>query len=78
MVSFTEAVERARGCWDQVDYVVEEPDGFIFSKKDDFSFGGNGPVVVLKNDGRCINMVDYLDEGHDTTVLREGYLSDFK
>ena len=29
MVSYAEAVERARGCWDQVDYVVEEPGGFI-------------------------------------------------
>lgn len=77
MVSYAEAVEAARKCWDQIDYVEEEPDAFIFSKKDDFSFGGNGPVVVLKDSGRCINMVNYLDEGHDATTLREGYLKEF-
>lgn len=74
MVSFDEARDKALECWDEIDYFEEEPDAFIFSKKDDMSFGGSGPVVVLKASGRCINMVDYCDEEHDPTIISEGYI----
>lgn len=74
MVSYEEARGKVLACWSEVDYFEEEPDAFVFSKKDDYSFGGNGPVVVLKESGRCINMVDYCDESHDSTVLFEGHI----
>lgn len=43
-------IQQGKGHCDQVDYVREYSDAFVFSKKDGESFGGNGPVVVLKGD----------------------------
>lgn len=68
----------ARGQWSEVDYFTEYPSAFVFSVKDDLSFGGNGPVVVLKQSGRCTNFVDFELDADDLTVVREGYLSDLE
>lgn len=78
MVNFKEALDIARGQWSEVDYFTEYPDAFVFSVKNSFEFGGNGPVVVLRQDGRCVNYVDFELDADDLTVVREGYLSDFE
>ena len=75
-VSSEQAKELASSCAEYIDYCVEHPDAYVFSKYGDMSFGGNAPVVVLKSNGRCINMVDYIERGTDASFLREGYLSD--
>jgi hypothetical protein len=77
MVTFAEAKRLALECWDEIDYVTEYPDAYSFSKLDDYRIGGNGPVVVLKATGECINFVAYLTESKDSTPLRMGPLTDF-
>lgn len=78
MVGFRKALELARRHWDEVDYLTEYPSAYVFSVKDDIGFGGNGPVVVLKQSGRCTNFVDFELDADDLTVVREGYLSDLE
>ena len=78
MISFEKAVSLAKKCWDEVDYVTEYPEAYSFSKFGDMSIGGNGPVVVLKADGRCINFVDFLECGEfDIGAIRDGYIAEF-
>ncbi|MDO4807586.1 MAG: hypothetical protein Q4A07_10090 [Coriobacteriales bacterium] len=75
-VDFDKAVGIAKQCWDEVDYCIEYAGAYVFSVKDDMSFGGNGPVAVMKSDGRPINFVAFLYIGAGEP-LREGYLKDF-
>ena len=77
MITYEEALRRAKACWDEVDYVTDQTDAYVFSKKDDLSFGGNSPVAVLKSSGDCINYVAFLDGEYDTTRLSEGYVADY-
>jgi len=77
MVDFHDAMTLAKSCWSEVDYCEEYDDAYIFSKRGDMSFGGNGPVVVLKATGECINMVSYIDESvGEVQLVREGYIAD--
>ena len=77
MVGYREARELARKRWSEVDYATEYPDAYAFSKKNDFSFGGNGPVVVLKEDGSCVNFLYFLEEsGLDCTPVGECFISE--
>lgn len=78
MVNFKEALDIAREQWSEVDYFTEHPGAFVFSAKNNFEFGGNSPVVVLKQGGRCINYVDFELDADDLIVVREGCLSDFE
>lgn len=77
MITFEDALNRAKDCWDEVDYVTDQTDAYVFSKKDDLSFGGNGPVAVLKRTGECINYVAFLDGEYDTTAISEGYIAGY-
>ncbi len=72
MIGYEKALEIAREQWDEVDYFQEQEKAFIFSKKDDRSFGGNGPVVVLKDTGECLNMPTYICEGLSSQTIHEG------
>ena len=74
--SYEEALRIAVKCWDEVDYVTEYEDAYVFSRYDDMSFGGNSPVAVMKADGRAINLVAYLDSGCAGEPIREGYIID--
>lgn len=76
MVTYEEALQLATARRSDVDYCTEHEDAFVFSKMDELSFGGNGPVVVLKATGECINMPAYLVGMGATSVLREGYIKD--
>ncbi len=76
MISFNEALGLAKKLRSDIDYCIEYEDAFIFSLEDDCSIGGNGPVVVLKADGECINMTAYIDETDCTGVIREGRITD--
>ena len=75
-VDFSKAVGIAKECWDEVDYCTEYASAYVFSKMDDMSFGGNGPIAVMKTDGRPISFVAFLGSGAGEP-LREGYLGDF-
>lgn len=71
MVSFDDAMCRARALKPNIDNCMEYEDAYVFaSHADDLSFGGDGPVVILKDSGRAINMVDYTQETKNTALLR--------
>lgn len=74
-ISFEEALRMAVRCWDEVDYVTEYEDAYVFSRYDDMSFGGNSPVVVMKATGEVINLVAYLGFGRVGDPIREGYIN---
>jgi hypothetical protein len=74
MITYEEALEKARECWDEVNFCMDQTDAFVFSKKGDMSFGGNGPVAVLKESGDCINYVAFLDGDYDSTIISEKYI----
>ena len=59
-INYDSALGKAKEYWGQIDYVREYDDAFVFSKKGDESFGGHGPVVVMKGDGKVINYVAYI------------------
>lgn len=75
-VGFDEALAIAKSHWGEVDYCTEYEAAYSFSKKDDMSFGGNSPVVVMKEDGRAVNFVAFIDMGASDPI-REGYIKDF-
>lgn len=72
-IGFDSALSKAKEYLDQVDYVCEYSDAYVFSKKDDESLGGPGPVVVLKEDGKVINYVAYITSDA-TPLIDEGHL----
>lgn len=74
MTTYEEALKKARVCWDEVNYCTDQTDAFVFSKKDDISIGGNGPIAVLKKIGECINYVTFLDGGYNTAIVSEKYI----
>lgn len=74
MITYEEALKKARECWSEVNYFMDQTDAFVFSKKGDLSFGGNGPVAVIKESGECINYISFLDGDYDTTIVSEKYI----
>lgn len=74
MTTYEEALKKARVCCDEVNYCTDQTDAFVFSKKDDISIGGNGPIAVLKKTGVCINYVAFLDGGYNTAIVSEKYI----
>ena len=73
MMNFEEAKKKAKELRKDIDYCQEYEDAYIFSKKDDNSFGGQGPVVILKENGKAINMVAYCNMS-DADLVREADL----
>ena len=61
MITLERAKRKATRLRPDVNRCVEYDDAFVFSNKDDVSFGGNEPVVILKINGQAIGMTDYLD-----------------
>ena len=59
MVTYEEAYAKAHELKDPIDRCVERENAFIFGHtEDDHYRGGAGhtPVVILKDDGRAVNM----------------------
>ena len=76
MSAFNEALGIAREWNDEYDYCIEYENAFVFSKRDERSFGGfNSPVAVLKTDGSCASFVSVIGELGDE--VREGYIEEW-
>lgn len=61
MIEYDEALKIARGKKKGINHCVEYTNAFAFSREDDNSCdGGDSPIVVLKETGETINMVEYL------------------
>ena len=78
MITKEESLKRAQEVWDEIDYCTEYENGYVFSKFGDRSFGGPGPVVVLKDDGQVVNMVYFCNFYDSGKELSAGYIADWK
>lgn len=75
MIGFDEALSIAKDARDGIDNFTEYEDAYIFgSSRDDDSFGYMGPVVVLKENGSCINMTAFLIGDYSDEEIRSGKL----
>ena len=62
MLSFESALAIAKQLKRNIDYCTEYENAYSFSCKENFSFGGDGPVVIMKDSGEAINFVSFIDE----------------
>lgn len=61
-LTYADALKIAIKLKPNIDNCREHTDAFIFgSHADDMTIGGDGPCVVLKENGQAINMPSYLD-----------------
>ena len=61
-------MQTAKAICPNVNMYAEYTDAYVFSQKEDLSFGGNSPLVILKSCGGSMNMTDYLDSGSGVIV----------
>lgn len=62
MMNYEAALKKAKRLKPNIDRCAEYETAYSFSSSaDDFTFGGDGPVVILKDSGEAINFVDFLD-----------------
>jgi len=67
-ITFEAAKEKAKKLNSDVNFCEEWTNAWIFSDRNNMSFGGSGPVVVLKYSGRAINMTDFIDNAEGDRV----------
>lgn len=62
MIDFNEALEIAKTKRDRIDHCVEFEDAYSFFNKEDRNFSGgvgHTPVIVRKEDGAVVSILDY-------------------
>lgn len=68
-LTYAEALKIAFKLKPNIDNCRENTDAYVFgSHADDCSIGCDGPVVIIKETGRAINMTDYLGDFSGTFV----------
>lgn len=66
MITYEEALKKAETKRKNLNQVVEYQNGYVFSNSDDVNYtGGLGheAVVVLKKDGKIVNMMAFVTSG---------------
>ena len=66
MITLDEAIIKANTKRKNIDQVVEYENGYVFSNTDDVNYKGglgHSPVVVLKKDGKVIDMITFINAG---------------
>ena len=65
MISFEDAVTKAKEIREDINRCFEYENGYVFSNTDDDnSIGGNhAPVVIIKDSGKAINMPQFIIDG---------------
>jgi hypothetical protein len=65
MISYDDALLKAKEKkHSPIDNCTETQNAYIFgSHADDMNLGGEGPIVVMKESGKTLNMAAYLDTG---------------
>ena len=62
MIDYDKALKTAKSLKQGIDTCDEYDNAFVFkSKADKWNIGGAGACCVLKEDGRAINMLEYVD-----------------
>lgn len=62
MVTFEEALKKAKALKPGIDACDEYDKGYLFKAKSErFMIGGDGPCVVLKSTGKAVNQTEFYD-----------------
>lgn len=70
-VTFEEAFEIAKELKEKIDYCDETGNAFIFGAEEErYTIGGNSPVVVIKADGKAIDMTHYVSFYPNSETIR--------
>lgn len=71
MVDYEKALETAKKLKPNIDACDEYNDAFLFkTRAEEFAFGGYGPCVILKQNGKAINQTEYFDR-YEAKHIRE-------
>ena len=71
MISYHEALARARTIKPNIDACDEYNDAYVFKTRADHdTIGGDSPCVILKESGEAINIVEYFDN-YEAEHIRE-------
>ena len=66
MITFDDAVRKARAQKKDIDMVVEYSKAYVFSSSNDEGTKGGinrAPVVVMKKDGQIVDMITFVNGG---------------
>lgn len=65
-MTFEEALKTAKELKPNIDKYSETTSAYIFAcKAEDFDIGGDGPVVIMKDSGKALNYVGYIQTRPD-------------
>ena len=71
MITYDEALKIAKGLKKNIDACVEFENAYCFkSKSEEYDIGGNGPCIVLKENGRAIISTEYYTN-YATGIIKE-------
>jgi hypothetical protein len=71
MITYEEALKKAKALKTNINYCIEYEDAYTFScENEQENNGGDSPVVVLKDTGRAISMIAYATQRSRTAELR--------
>ena len=72
MITYEQARKKAFEEKDDITRCVEFSDAWLFkSDEDEYTIGGFGPIIVLKETGQAVNPTYYYDDLHGgTEVIR--------
>ena len=71
MISYEEALKKAKSVKPGIDNCAEYENGFVFGCYADGDTIGKGPCVILKKDGRAVTMPYFLTRCDPGECLRE-------
>ena len=73
MISYTEAFIKAKEIRTEIDNCIEYENGYVFcsDKGEDQEGGYYSPIVVMKEDGRVINMPQFVVNGTGKELKHE-------
>ncbi len=73
MISYTEAFIKAKEIREKIDSCIEYENGYVFcsDKGENQEVGYYSPIVVLKEDGRVIDMPQFIVNGTGKELKHE-------
>lgn len=73
MISYTEALIKAKEIREEIDSCTEYENGYVFcsAKGEDQEGGYYSPIVVLKEDGKVIDMPQFVVNGTGKELKHE-------
>lgn len=62
MISYEEALKKAKELKENIDACDEYDTAYLFkARSEEYSFGGDGACVILKDSGKAINQLEFYD-----------------